>query len=158
MTGGELAALFGFSHGATHLNLEGIDDDAALRAPEPDGNPVNWIVGHIVAYRQTILAMAGATPIWDETTVGLYDGRDGAPWDGSRALPLHRLVADLDASQAQLLEALRARADADFGAPSGAYSLPFLYFHEAYHVGQLGVSRRLLGLPGAIRPPKRKEG
>jgi uncharacterized damage-inducible protein DinB len=28
-----------------------------------------------------------------------------------------------------------------------------LFVHETYHLGQLGTARKLLGLPGVIKPP-----
>ena len=72
-----------------------------------------------------------------------------------------RIVADFEASQTVLLATLEGLSTEDLLAPLPAEKNPFrvdcmaeqlavFSFHESYHVGQLGLLRRLLGKKGAI--------
>ena len=75
--------------------------------------------------------------------------------EDAKALSLGRLLEDLEASQERLTAALDGPApgpvEEAVGA-SGRTGVPFFHFHEAYHVGQIGLARRCLGLPGVIEP------
>lgn len=63
MTGSELASIYEFSYGAIKLNLDGVSNEESLFIPQPAGNCINWVVGHIVAARNTALNLAGGAPI-----------------------------------------------------------------------------------------------
>ncbi|MGH7444785.1 MAG: DinB family protein [Longimicrobiales bacterium] len=157
MTAAELVAAFALGRGALGLNLKGIDDELALRSPGGGANSVNWMAGHILGYRDLALRQIGAEPVWDDATRRPYSGEDDAGWDAAHAVPLSEIVAALDTSQQRLAAAIGALSDADLerviGKRTLAQYLAFLHFHEATHVGQVGLARRLLGLPGVIRPP-----
>ncbi len=139
------------------VNIEGITHEDSLVRPDGGGNCINWVLGHIVASRNGMLAMLGQPPYWSDEQVALYRrGSSGElPTDGLKPLPA--LIEDLDASAARVRAALDAVDDAALAAtaPSGdrtiGQRLAFLVFHESYHVGQIGVLRRLVGRPGAIR-------
>lgn len=68
-------------------------------------------------------------------------------------MPLKRLRTDLVTSQKRLSTGLASPA-----GRSAADDLPFFHFHEAYHVGQIGLARRCLGLPGVIEPARARRG
>ena len=40
-------------------NLEGISQEDSMMLPGNGGNPINWIAGHILASRNSILKLAG---------------------------------------------------------------------------------------------------
>jgi uncharacterized damage-inducible protein DinB len=157
MTGSELARLFTIAHRAVGVNLENVSDGHALQALG-EANPINWVLGHIVAWRHSALELLGAEPVWDAATRQRYSGEGGAEWSAQHAVPLADLRAALDTTQERLLQALSAVTVEVLAQPRGrgtvGDSLAFLHFHEAYHAGQLGMARRLVGLPGQIRPPK----
>lgn len=152
-----LRKLYEIAHRATHLNLEGIEHEQSLVAPEA-GNTLNWVLGHMVATRNAMLALLGEEPIWDEKRALLYSGAPEGGWSPERALPLATIVTDLDRSQERIMSGLERLSDEALEEPRGngtlAYRLGFLHFHESYHVGQIGLLRRLLGKPGVIKPPK----
>lgn len=152
-----LRKLYEIAHRATHLNLEGIEHEESLVAPAA-GNTLNWVLGHMVATRNAVLALLGEEPIWDEEKALLYSGSPEAGWSPERALPLDSIVADLDRSQERIVSGLDRLSDEALEEPSGngtlGWRLGFLHFHESYHVGQIGLLRRLLGKPGVIKPPK----
>ena len=152
-----LKKLYEIAHRAAHLNLEGIGHEESLVAPEA-GNTLNWVVGHMVATRDAVLAALDEEPIWDEERSLLYSGTAEGGWSPERALPLDSLVTDLDRSQERIMSAFDHLSDEALEEPSGngtlCWRLGFLHFHESYHVGQIGLLRRLLGKPGVIKPPK----
>jgi uncharacterized damage-inducible protein DinB len=155
-----LRKLYEIAHRATHLNLDGIEHEESLVAPEA-GNSLNWVLGHMVATRNVVLAALGEGPVWEEGKAQLYSGTAEAGWSPERALPLDSIVADLDRSQERIVSGLERLSDEALEEPSGngtlGWRLGFLHFHESYHVGQIGLLRRLLGKPGVIKPPKPAE-
>jgi hypothetical protein len=151
-----LAKQFTLNQQVTELNLEGVGHAASLRSPQPDGNCINWILGHMVATRNAAFELLGAEPVWGETEARRY--RRGSPpirGDGE-ALRLERLQADLAASQTRLVPLLEGLSADALSRPSGegertvGDQLVKLAFHESYHAGQIGLMRRVVGLRGAI--------
>lgn len=156
-----LLKLFAITHGALHMNLKDVTHDESLVQPEPGGNCLNWVVGHIVASRDQLFPMLGEEPVLP-AEVGARYRRGSAPVrNAAEARPLPELVAALDRSQEKLLGAIGRLDAARLSAPLEVKGLPgnpstlfealaSFNFHEAYHVGQSGVLRRIAGKPGAI--------
>lgn len=151
-----LTGLFKTNHFAIRVNAEGISDEEALRQPEPAGNCMNWVVGHIVASRNRALALLGEEPVWPREEEERYK-RGSAPIRGAgEGRPFSSLMADLDRSQERLLRGIEKAGEAKMAEPLPEWgtvgqALFFLHFHEAYHAGQVAVLRRLAGKPGAIQ-------
>ena len=156
-----LALQYGFTSFATSANLEGITHDESLIQPSYGGNCLNWVVGHVVASRNSLLQGLGCDAILTPEESARYER--GAPpvVDASDAIPFPRLVDVLKGSSETLMARIRSLssddliADAPFSPTSrenetiGTFIAGFA-FHEAYHVGQTGVLRRAIGKPGAI--------
>jgi uncharacterized damage-inducible protein DinB len=157
-----LGRMFQLAHRAAHTNLKDITDEDALRQPKPGGNCIQWVLAHIVATRDRVAQLIGAEPVLPDALRQRF-GRPAAPIvDGRDARPLADWIADFDRSQERLGAAIAAlpaeRLHATFdgaklpGRPTTlAEALAFFHFHESYHVGQLGMLRRLVGKEGAIR-------
>ena len=153
---GILRFLYDFNHVAITRNCEGLVHNETLIRPVPKGNCANWVLGHIVHNRSFILTLVKQQPLWGEGEGDMY-ARESKPLEPGDALPLPRLLADLEETQARLRRGLEALAPEELdlkheeGAsrPRGA-QLHFLHFHEAYHAGQLGLLRRMAGKDGAI--------
>lgn len=150
-----LVAMFQFSHGALSRNLEGITHEESLRAPATGGNSLNWVLGHLLSYRNRILGLLGVPPAWDSPQAARY-ARGSAPLGPEDdPVPLETLRAGFDRSQELLLAALAAISEEDLaavnerGEPLGQ-RLALLAMHEGYHGGQIGLLRRLAGHTGAI--------
>lgn len=155
MEPGDVKALFERTYGAARLNLRGVSEEIALERPGEAGNSINWILGHVLAYRQRLLELLGAEPFEDAVTLAPYDGEGEAAWTPGRALSLRRLIEGLGGSQERLtatLDGLGPGPVRETVGTSGASGVSFFHFHEAYHVGQIGLARRCLGLPGVIEP------
>lgn len=145
--------IFDFHLKAIHLNLEGVTHEDSLVQPQAGGNCINWVLGHIVATRKLILGLMKEELDWTEEEAAPYM-RGSEPLRESKALTISRIVADLEASQKKLMAGLGEPPPDEWDSPSNGETkrdtLAFLQFHEAYHIGQLGTLRRLLGKTGAI--------
>lgn len=157
MTGHSLALQLDYAARALSINLEGISEEASCVRPAGGGNSINWVLGHIASYRQLMLEKLGTTSVWPAQRTECYArGTSGEVPDALRI----STAASLDAIRAAgeilkpLLQALSPEAMAGPSSnPRQTFGeqLSFLLFHESYHVGQIGLLRRLTGKPGAIR-------
>jgi uncharacterized damage-inducible protein DinB len=154
-----VVAQFGMCHRTIHRNLEGVSHDESLRRPDAGGNSANWVLGHLVASRNGLLKRFTGQALLDDAVTAPY--ARGSKGEIGQGVPIEELLATLDRSQPLLVDRLRKfseeelAAKAPFGSPAGpdaslGDALAAMAFHEAYHVGQLGVLRRLAGKTGAI--------
>lgn len=133
--------------------------DWALR-PAGGGNSPHWILGHVVATRRALRRMLGEQlepAPWEASF-----SRGASPGSGEeRDYPAPaELLADLEDSDAHLapalagLDAAALRREVGRSFPDGSTTVGgavhFLYFHETYHLGQLGLLRRMAGQPGFV--------
>jgi len=150
-----LGRQFQMNHWAAHANLQGISHDESLLHPHPGGNCFNWVLGHVVATRAALLTALGESPIWTEGDCQAYRRGVQPPLRPEDARRLEDIVSAYDASQQVIVDCLRRLTDADLARPHdkgqtlGDWLAGFT-FHEAYHLGQLGLLRRLVGKDGAI--------
>lgn len=142
-------------------NLEGFSHVESLVQPEPAGHSANWILGHLIeVYQRTLDALHQERVLTDEA---LEPYRQGAAprEDPDAALPLEELLDAWDATAARVdaglqglaPEALDARGHYLAKRPEPTTLRQYLdtiLFHQAYHAGQLGLSRRLAGKEGAV--------
>jgi hypothetical protein len=159
-----LAASFSISQQIILGNLVDITHQESLVQPKPAGNCLNWIAGHILASRSSILETLGAQPYLSEAEEKPYR-RGAAPLEpGGECVDFDKLRAGLMESGGTIVNTLKLLTDDYIEAkidprevpipteePTRNGLLTFLLYHEAYHVGQLGLGRRLLGKKGAIR-------
>ncbi|MFL6261624.1 MAG: DinB family protein [Thermoanaerobaculia bacterium] len=156
MDGQSLAKIFEFSHMTLTRNLEGITHEESLRAPDGGGNSLNWVLGHLLYHRNVVMKLLDRPPVWDPEKAARY-ARGSAPLGpDDDPQPLESIRAELDRSQAPLVEALGALTGEQLAAPleNGkplAERLTLLGFHEGYHGGQISLLRRVLGHKGAIQ-------
>ncbi len=162
MTGSELASIYEFSYGALNRNLDGVSNEESLFIPQPAGNCINWVVGHIVSARGMVLTLAGGAPVLTGDAAAHYMRGSAGIQAGDKVLDLGTLRGLLADSQQQLIPALAALSAEALALPvpeqlrrppltgSIEAALTRLAFHEAYHNGQIGLLRRLAGKAGAI--------
>lgn len=159
-----LAFQFGIGAFVLDRNLGGVTHEESLRAPQPGGNTMNWIVGHVVRTRNQALGLLGGRPPFDDAQFEPYGA---GTFDPSRAVRLEELKRRFDALGPALTGALenataeQLSAAAPFSPTGNANEtvgslLASIAFHEAYHLGQTGLSRRLLGKAGALLAPGEK--
>lgn len=155
----DLARRLRFNEQLLAVETEGFaPEDWHLRPSPSGGNDAHWILGHVTQSRRMLARILGATI-------------ENAPWehgfgmnakpDGSRSgyPDPAELVRDFTAGgerlEALLAELTDERADSPWKGrkmPDGSRTLGdvlhFLHFHETYHLGQIGLLRRIAGKPG----------
>ena len=136
-----------------HNCLEGVDESLAIRRVTPDTNSLAFLAAHLTESRHYACTMVGrplANPL---------EGRlKGKTLDDIGTLPtLSEIVAAWDAVSAHLEELLRELTTEDLAREATrrlpgsegtvATVLPFMVQHDSYHIGQMAILRRQLGLP-----------
>ena len=156
-----LVAQLGFTHFVIKANTSGLRHRDSLVQPAPGGNCLNWVLGHMLVARNEFMEFLGLEPLWDTQEREPYK-RAGPPLaDPDEAMAFDRLLADLDATQQALTEALGQLPGERLAekAPSSPTNDPNetvgsliagFVFHDAYHAGQTGLLRRIAGREGAI--------
>ena len=155
-----LAELYEYNNFVVNANTEDVSNEASLLQPGEHGNCMNWVLGHIVRHRNYILKYAGGEPTLGQEYVPVYD-RGAEPLVGAAgAMPFDALVAVFRESQERLearFNSMRSDAlsrdagEADAAGKTIGQMLGGLMFHEAYHAGQLGILRRMIGKDGALK-------
>lgn len=146
---------FGDNLRLLELNQAGLTEDLASKRPASGVASAAWIVGHLVAARRRIIKMLGGSlpeePAWEQ-----HYARGGP--GASAHLDWAGLVGAFRATDQVLKTAFQQLEDWDrptLGPVLGTEQpleqvLAFLFMHECYHLGQIGIIRKLHGLPGAI--------
>ncbi|MEN8376004.1 MAG: DinB family protein [Gemmatimonadota bacterium] len=157
----ELRRQFEFLYYTVDVNTEGLSQEDSLRQPEPGGNCANWILGHLTVVQNRVLDLLGEAPILEHPNLPV--GEQPPITGPGNALPFAEMRDEFLGSAERCTNGVAGLTDAQldergfvdpFGKPTTRGSLiSFLAFHQAYHAGQLGLSRRLAGFPGAIAAP-----
>jgi hypothetical protein len=156
-----LAFQFGVGAFVLERNLAGVTDEEGVTPPNPGGNTMNWIVGHVVRTRNQALGLLGEKPPFEDADFSAY-GTSGSR--SGETLSLEELKRRFEILGPILDGALKRASREQLSAaapfsPTGNPNetvgtlLASIAFHEAYHLGQTGLSRRLLGKPGALLAP-----
>ena len=102
-----------------HANVDGLGHEDSLISPEPGGNSINWVVGHLVSAYNSLLGAIGGEKVWTDEQNGPYK-RGSDPISSENAVPFDSLLADFETAHARVVERLSARREA--GAARGAQS------------------------------------
>jgi uncharacterized damage-inducible protein DinB len=156
-----LAKMFEYTHYVITVNSKELTHEDSVTRPAYGGSTLNWIVGHILVSRNSILKLLGHDPILDGESVAPYERGSGPlPADG-RVRKFEELLALLNRSQEQIMAGIRRLGDSGLSGPASegaidksgtvGQNLAFFQFHEAYHAGQTGILRRVAGRKGAIQ-------
>jgi hypothetical protein len=160
-----LAHQFGLCSYVLERNITGVSHEESLISPEPGGNCLNWVLGHVTRVRNSALGLFGQKPLFPMEEFGAYDDNGGVPFTTKTALPFDELKRRFKALQEPMVNGLNgiSREAMDRSAPISPTGNPnetvgsllaALAFHEAYHVGQTGLLRRVVGREGVVKPPK----
>ncbi len=156
----------GFQHQArvTHIvlgrTLDGLTQEDTIIRPQPAGNCLNWVVGHLIAIYHNLLPMLGQEPVLPLDVLERYD-RGAPPLPDGAALDIGDLRRAWDETSRRVEAGLAALDPSTLGAaapfsPGGdpnetvATLLATIVWHQGYHVGQAGLLRRMAGKPGVI--------
>ena len=135
--------------------------DQSLVQPHPGGNCLNWVVGHLATTRDRLRGVLGLDPVLGPEEHPVYARSSEPLTDAEKAEPFERLRAAFARDQDEIVAALSALTPERLAAPAPfspgndpqetvATLLAGLVFHEAYHIGQTGVLRRIAGHAGVL--------
>ena len=153
----DLARSFRFNERLLDVETEGFEPaDWDSPAGERGGNAARWILAHVTLYRRRILRKLGEG-VAEEPWEAVVD--QGVKTAEVSTLPQPpelraRFVAAGEALGRRLSVLTAADVERESGDfhPDGGRTVAdwvrFLYFHEGYHLGQVGLIRRLRGRPG----------
>lgn len=153
------AAQFGFNGFIAAKNTAGVTHEESLVAA-PNGHNMNWVLGHVVAVRCRFLPGVGQESPWTEEQARPY--RRGIPFeDATEHLPFEEVVRAFDLTQERILAGLAAVTEEELEKPApfspGPQAetlgslLATMTIHDAYHLGQTGILRKVCGKEGALR-------
>lgn len=132
--------------------LDGMSDDELRRRPSDRSNSMFWLLGHVVHTRGSLLRVLG-----ENYRTGWGDVfRRGASELERQQYPA---LSAIEQVRKDVIGRIRVRlavvGDDQLSKPAPASPTPhvetvrdlvaFLAMHEAYHVGQLGFIRKLMG-------------
>lgn len=144
----ETLNVFKFNHRTLNRNIEGITHEDSVISPVNGAACINWVIGHIVLCRDEIHQLIGLPGFCDKSYNDQYDqGTDGNHPDNP--IPLNDMLKLYEDSQMILnneIEKLDLSDDL-----KKLERLTFYAFHEGYHMGQIGILRRIIGKEGAIK-------
>jgi hypothetical protein len=149
------------THNVIRVNIDGLTHDDSLIQPRPDGNCLNWVIGHLLIMDQRLLRVLGQAPVMPISDLARYDRGSRPIREPADAIEFDTLAAALAESDLRVdagftaLPPERLTAPAPFspnGDPAETVGslLSLLAFHQSYHSGQTGILRRLAGKEGAI--------
>ncbi|HHX63590.1 MAG TPA: DinB family protein [Chloroflexi bacterium] len=136
------------------MQTAGLTHADSVLQPPFRGNCLNWVMGHIIDNRNTILRNLGAEPIITEDQAKRYGyGSEPVCEDGDDIMRLETLLELMAESQKTLAAALDRIAPEELGKEVQSFAGPttlghylfLLYYHETYHVGQTEFLRQLAG-------------
>ncbi len=143
-------------------NLDGLTHEDSLARPEPGGNRLNWVFGHLLWAYNNLLPMLGQQPVLDPRVLERYARGQRPLEDPADALDFQQLLQAWGEAVGRVDEGLgqvdpetldRPVPKSPSGNPDETVRtlLTTLMFHQAYHAGQTAVLRRIAGKEGAIR-------
>lgn len=125
-----------------------------LIQPQPGGNCMNWVLGHVLDSYINILDIIGGDRDTEVPDLSRYQrNSELIRGEGAGVLPLELLLENLEMVSRALSERLSMMTEADFDdeielwghkARRGWWTF-FFYFHNTYHIGQLEYLRNLAG-------------
>jgi len=128
-------------------NLKDITHTESLVTPAQGGNSINWILGHIIVSRDDIRELIGLDKLYGEDMKMYHRGAKALSTE--KLMDFSKLLEMFNAGQNLLVDKLK---ETDLRGDNEKYRMvTFLAFHEAYHAGQTGILRRIIGKEGAIK-------
>ena len=149
-------------HKVVGVNLQGVTHEESLIQPDPGGNCLNWVLGHLLWAYNGALPLLGQEPVMDKDGLKRY-ARGSSPIENpAEAMDVQELLSRWDEATKRMDAGLASLTPEvmDQPAPNSPSGNPnetvrslltTLLFHQAYHTGQTGILRRVTGKEGAIR-------
>ena len=144
------------------MNLEGVTHEESLVHPQPGGNCLNWVLGHLTCIYNSSLPLVGQEPVVPPASLARYDRGSPPITDPAEARDLDELVAlwnqvadrydaGLAAFSPETLDRPAPFSPGDDPNETVRSLMSTILFHQAYHAGQTGILRRVAGKEGAVK-------
>ena len=135
-----------------NAQLDGLSHEDCLLQLPFRGNCANWVLGHIISSRSSMIKQITGETYWDDVTNELYKFGSEPITDGENALHLDQLLEHLkvsaDALKSAIKNATQEQLETIWNEERQSTVLDFLLFmtwHEGYHAGQFEYLRQLAG-------------
>ena len=155
MNAKDIIDTFNRNTNVTKRQAEGLTHADSLLQAGFRANCFNWVLGHMVFYRDVVLTRLGEDSIIPESYDARYGhGSDPVTADGDDVANFQDLLNQLDTTNAALAAALEGgdeklasvyEVNDDGSERTFADMVGFLAWHDAYHTGQLELLRQLAG-------------
>lgn len=136
-----------FNNSVISKNISGISHKESMVFHEYEANPFNWIFGHLIFIRNTMIQVLGGKKVWKDDEFSFYN-RGEIPKNHIDNIDFDILKSYFKDSENELNRILSKTENIK---PENLEDLAGLMLHEIYHAGQLGYIRRLLGKEGMIK-------
>ena len=138
MTSAFFTRMFAFSSRAITLNIDDNSHEESLIVPQPAGNCMNWVLGHIHLSHISMLKSLGQEELWIRTQFEHYERGALYEPDSLNLTSFEQLKNDFSSVNERFLSVVNDIPPEKFNQISHtnktlADDLAFLYFHEAYH-------------------------
>jgi uncharacterized damage-inducible protein DinB len=155
----ELVKAFERNTRIIEMQTDGLSHEDSLIQTDYNINCLNWVVGHVVQYRDEMFALLGHERLMSSEVSERY-ARESHPIieDGPHVMQLSELVALVRKSQGRIADLLGSMTEQQLAAErtSGdrtstvSSRLFFNFFHDTYHVGQTELLRQVAGVDDSI--------
>ena len=153
----QLIHLFERTHWVIVKQTDGLTHADSLMQLPFRGNCLNWVLGHLMVYRDKVLELLGEASILSESETRLCKRESTPITDSDSSVKLENLLRGLEQSQERILAGLKIVTPdtmderVDEGKEQTVRErIEFLQWHETYHVGQLEILRQLAGKNDSI--------
>lgn len=149
------------THSVFKLTVEGLTQEDSLIQPQPAGNCLNWVVGHLLCVYDQLLPLLGQASVMQPGALKRYERGSAPIKSASETMELSYLLSSIEEAVARVDAGLQGLSEETLDSPAPfspggnpnetVRSLVNVFlFHQAYHTGQAGFLRRLAGKNGAI--------
>lgn len=139
------------------MQTKGLTHTDSIIQPESRGNCFNWVLGHILAYRNTALELLGEDRFWtdEEAKRYYYDSEPVTSEDDPDIYDFDMMMELLETTTEQIVAAIDAAPDDLLAETNEKGStvqdrLAFNGWHEGYHAGQTEYLRQLAGVDDKV--------
>ncbi len=127
--------------------LEGLTDNDLAQKTAGEANTIGWLAGHLIANRGMLTRDLGGEYLWER------EGEFFKKWEGGNLPSKESFLKEWYKVSEALREQMKSLTEEEWDREVADKPVKrldfavFLAYHEAYHIGQIGYARRVIGLP-----------
>ncbi|MEH6304876.1 DinB family protein [Olivibacter sp. CPCC 100613] len=131
--------------------IDSLDSEQALTRPIPEIHSVAEIVSHLLEWRKDCINKLQGK----NSTLNMESSENWRQNDELRQIGWKKLKEDFYASQYHLIRLIEIQEDSFLAKKYGKYTfqnlLEGMVHHDLYHLGQIGISIKLLKIKGFLK-------